>query len=185
MPASDRVRPSRRAGHGIAPGEYIRHLLLYIMYIIGTCDNRQGCCPVTANMSLPLIAPGSRRPRGSSMLAAGPADTPLSLPAAGTAWTWPMPRPAPRRDLLPHPGLGCPGPGLPWLARPDHDGRRPAPAPGPAPLTARPAPPAPARHRNQHSSQRRHRNRQGHRLISPVKQNHARRFTRVRMPPAS
>ena len=30
-------------------------------------------------------------------------------------------RPAPRRDQLPHPGLGRPGPGLPRLARPDHD----------------------------------------------------------------
>jgi putative transposase len=57
-------------------------------------------------------------------------------------------RPAPRRDLLPDPGLGRPGPGLPRLARPDHDQRRPPAAAGPAPLPARPAPPAPATHRH-------------------------------------
>jgi hypothetical protein len=49
---------------------------------------------------------------------------------------------APRRDLLPHPGLGRAGQGIPRPARPDHDARRLAPAPGPAPLAARPAPPA-------------------------------------------
>jgi Transposase, Mutator family len=41
-----------------------------------------------------------------------------------------------------------PGPGIPRLARPDHDRQRPPPAAGSAPLAARPAPPAPATHRN-------------------------------------
>src|SRR6266487_2642402 len=54
-------------------------------------------------------------------------------------------RPAPRRDLLPDPGVGRAGPGLPRLARPDHDSdglrllqdlRR-----------SLPGPPAPAPHR--------------------------------------
>ncbi len=51
---------------------------------------------------------------------------------------------APRRDQLPIPGLGGPGPRRPRLARPDHDQRRPAPPAGSAPLPARPARPAPA-----------------------------------------
>jgi Transposase, Mutator family len=51
-------------------------------------------------------------------------------------------RPAPRRDQLPHPGLGRPGPGLPRLARPDHDRRRAAAPAGPAPLASRTTPPA-------------------------------------------
>ena len=56
-------------------------------------------------------------------------------------------RPAPRRDQLPDPGLGRPGPGLPWLAQPDHDfGRPPAPA-RLAPLAARTTPPPLATHR--------------------------------------
>jgi hypothetical protein len=71
----------------------------------------------------------------------------------------------PRRDLLPHPGLGRPGSGIPWLARPDHDRRRAAAAAGPAPLAARTAPPAPAAHRN-HPGRRAHRQRQRHRLTS-------------------
>ena len=44
-----------------------------------------------------------------------------------------------RRDQVPDPGLGCPGPCLPRLARPDNDGRRAPAAPGPAPLAARTA----------------------------------------------
>jgi hypothetical protein len=59
-------------------------------------------------------------------------------------------RPSPRRDQLPHLGLGRPGPRLPRLARPDHDQRRAAAAAGLAPLAARPAPPAPATHRSHH-----------------------------------
>jgi len=55
-------------------------------------------------------------------------------------------RPPPRRDQLPHPGLGRARPGLGRLARPDHDLRRPAAAPRPAPLAARTAPPAAATH---------------------------------------
>ena len=55
-------------------------------------------------------------------------------------------RPAPRRDQLPHPGVGGPGPGLGRLARLHHDQRRAAAAPGPAPLAARTAPPAAATH---------------------------------------
>ena len=72
-----------------------------------------------------------------------------------------------RRDLLPHPGLGGPGPGIPRLARPDHDGRRPAPAAGPAPLAARPAPPATATQRNRHRGRRPPRECRCHRLTSP------------------
>ena len=72
----------------------------------------------------------------------------------------------PRRDLLPHPGLGRPGSRLPRLARPDHDGRRAAAAAGPAPLAARTAPPAPAARRN-HPGRRASRQRQRHRLTSP------------------
>src|SRR6266704_1114821 len=49
-----------------------------------------------------------------------------------------------RRDQLPHPGVGRARPGLPRLARPDHDPRRPAPAAGPAPLPARAPGPAAA-----------------------------------------
>ena len=67
-------------------------------------------------------------------------------------------RPAPRRDQLPHPHLGRPGPGLPRLARREHDPRRaPAPA-GPAPVPARPAHPAPATHRHHQPARRRQRN---------------------------
>jgi putative transposase len=75
-------------------------------------------------------------------------------------------RPAPRRDLLPHPGLGRPGPRLPRLARPDHDRRRPAAAARPAPLTPRPASPAPATHRHRHRGPRAPRECQRHRLIA-------------------
>jgi hypothetical protein len=51
-----------------------------------------------------------------------------------------------RRDQLPHPRVGRPGPRLGRLARPDHELKRPAPPAGPAPLAARTTPPAPARH---------------------------------------
>jgi D-arabinose 1-dehydrogenase-like Zn-dependent alcohol dehydrogenase len=75
--------------------------------------------------------------------------------------------PAPRRDLLPHPGLGCPRQGIPRLARPDHDRRRPAAAARPAPLAARPAPPAPATHHSRHWGRRAPREHQCYRLTSP------------------
>jgi putative transposase len=76
-------------------------------------------------------------------------------------------RPAPRRDLLPHPGLGRAGPGLPRLARPDHDRRRAPAAAGPAPRPARPAPPAPDTRRHRDPGRRASRERQCHRLTSP------------------
>jgi hypothetical protein len=86
-------------------------------------------------------------------------------------------RPAPRRNQLPHPGVGHPGTGLPRLARLHHDRRRAAAPARPAPLPARTTPPAPATHRH-HDPRRRHaRNCQGNRVISPTKRNHARRFT--------
>ena len=75
-------------------------------------------------------------------------------------------RPAPRRDQLPHPSLGRPGPGLPRLARREHDPRRAPPPAGPAPLPARPARPAPATHRHHQPARRQHRNCQHHRLTS-------------------
>ena len=64
-------------------------------------------------------------------------------------------RPAPRRDQLPHPHLGRPGPGLGRLARPQHDLRRPAAPAGPAPFPARPAHPAAATHRHHQPARRR------------------------------
>jgi hypothetical protein len=64
----------------------------------------------------------------------------------------------PRRDQLPHPRLGCPGPRLGRLARPEHDLRWPAAAAGPAPLAARTTPPAPATHHQTWPAQRHPRN---------------------------
>ena len=55
-------------------------------------------------------------------------------------------RQAPRRDLLPHPGLGRARPGLPRLALSDHGRRRPAAAPGPAPFAPQATPPTAATH---------------------------------------
>ena len=60
----------------------------------------------------------------------------------------------PRRDQLPHPGLGRPGPRIPRLARLHHDRRRAAPAPGPAPVAARSARPAAATHHHRRSARR-------------------------------
>jgi hypothetical protein len=51
-------------------------------------------------------------------------------------------RPAPRRGLLPEPGLGRPGPRQRWLARADHDPQGAAPAAG-----SPPSAPAPTRRR--------------------------------------
>ena len=64
----------------------------------------------------------------------------------------------PRRNQLPHPGMGRPGPRLGRLARREHDPRRAPAAPGPAPLPARPTHPAPATHRHHQPARRRQRN---------------------------
>ena len=73
-------------------------------------------------------------------------------------------RRAARRNQLPHPGVGRPGPRLPRLARRQHDPRRPPPPAGPAPLTPRTTHPAPATHRHHQPARRRHRNCQYRRL---------------------
>jgi transposase-like protein len=67
-------------------------------------------------------------------------------------------RPASRRNQLPHPHLGRSGPGLPRLARPGHDLRRPAAPAGPAPLTPGTTHPAAATDRHHQPARRRPRN---------------------------
>src|SRR5690349_5916835 len=92
----------------------------------------------------PRWPPGTARPprrRGNDRLPAVPRGAPQPRPAfelhRADLRRDPPPhqghRPPPRRDLLPHPATGGPGPGLPRLARPDHDQRRPPAAAGPAP----------------------------------------------------
>ena len=83
--------------------------------------------PYPAAMKMPARRPGGADRLPAVPRRAPPADPALQLHRADLRRD-PPPRqghrPAPRRDQLPHPGLGRPGPGLPRLARPDHDQRR-------------------------------------------------------------
>ena len=86
-------------------------------------------------------------------------------------------RPAPRRDQLQHPDAGRVRPFLQPLARPHRDRRRPAAAQGPALGPARTTPPPPGTPATKIPVGGAPRNCPIHRVISPMKRNHACRFT--------
>jgi Transposase, Mutator family len=85
----------------------------------------------------------------------------------------------PRRDQLPQPRLGCPGPRQPRMARREHHQHRAAPAARPAPSAPRPANPAPP---DQPASRRTPRHCQRRRLTSQAKEPGPHHFSSMQQP---